>query len=241
MTSRTSLDGCERQRIYLFRHGDVIYVDDEGRRAPNMRDVRLTTEGRAQAKAMAEWMADVPLDKAHCSGLPRTRETAERVLAGRDLPITEDRELEEIRVNLVGPTAALNPINIAYGFSEAHLPGARFGEGELFAEFAARVTGALERVLAEEGWHSLALFAHGGTNRIILNWALDRGLQDLGAFEQDMLCLNVIDLDRDPDTRAIRRRIIRAVNVTTYDTTKKDKTLTTLESVAIRAASKRKD
>lgn len=241
MTRRTSFDGCERQRIYLFRHGDVVYVDEDGNRAPDMREVRLTEEGRAQAAEMAQLMADVPLDKALCSGLARTRETAERVLQDRGLAIAEDRELEEIRVDLSGAKATRDPLNIAYGFSEAHLPGARFGEGELFADFAARVTGALERVLAEEGWQTLALFAHGGTNRIILNWALERGLRDLAVFEQDMLCLNVLDIDRDPETRAIRRRIIRAVNVTTYDTTKTNRTLTTLESVAARAARIPKD
>ena len=61
-----SLDGLQRKRIYLFRHGDVSYfgsgkVTDD----PNMVD--LTELGREQAKMIDENTKDINFDRILCS------------------------------------------------------------------------------------------------------------------------------------------------------------------------------
>ena len=61
-----SLDGLQRKRIYLFRHGDVSYfgsgkVPDD----PNMVD--LTELGREQAKMIHENTKDINFDRILCS------------------------------------------------------------------------------------------------------------------------------------------------------------------------------
>ncbi len=82
-----ALDGTSgRHRVFLMRHGEVSYFDQDGRPV-NPKHVALTERGREQSKAAAAALADVAFDRAVCSGLPRARQTAEIVLAGRDLAI----------------------------------------------------------------------------------------------------------------------------------------------------------
>ena len=93
---RLSFDGAERRRIYLFRHGAVDYVDDDGNVVADPDAVPLNQRGQAEADAMREMFADVAIDTALCSGLRRTRETGERVLAGRDVTLGINAGFEEI-------------------------------------------------------------------------------------------------------------------------------------------------
>jgi broad specificity phosphatase PhoE len=72
---RTAMDGAIRRRIYLFRHGSVDYIDANGKIVPDTDIVVLNETGREQARLMCDLFAEVHIDKAQCSGLPRTRET----------------------------------------------------------------------------------------------------------------------------------------------------------------------
>lgn len=242
---RTAFDGAHRRRVYLFRHGDVSYVTADGSIVTDPRAVHLTEQGRGEADAMNAMMADVPVDRAVCSGLPRTIQTAERILRGRELEIEHVPPLEEMRSQQAQAAfekgADVDPVplpddlaEVAYAFRHAHEPGMRYRGGEPFADFEGRVVPAFEKLLAEPGWENMVLVAHGGVNRIILSWALETGLRTFGHFEQDTCCLNVIDVDQDPDDLSIRRRLVRAVNITAYDPAKRDRNLTTLEGLADR-------
>src|SRR6185312_9893678 len=92
-----------RRRLYLMRHGAVDYVDAEGRLvAPD--DVPLTPEGRAQVIAARELLSEIALDRVITSGLPRTLETAELVVPGRELEAWPDlREITGARVSSIPP------------------------------------------------------------------------------------------------------------------------------------------
>src|SRR5947209_2952598 len=71
-----------RRRVYLLRHGEVSYFDAQGR--PVRPDtVPLDEMGRQQAEAAARALAQVPLDRAISSDLPRSIETANIIVAGR--------------------------------------------------------------------------------------------------------------------------------------------------------------
>jgi broad specificity phosphatase PhoE len=71
-----------RRRLFLMRHGSVTYFDASGRPYPP-ETVPLNDEGRAQADAAGHAFAaaGVRFDRVIVSGLPRTVETAARVLA----------------------------------------------------------------------------------------------------------------------------------------------------------------
>jgi broad specificity phosphatase PhoE len=218
----SAVPGAGRRRIYLMRHAEVSYFTPAGEPV-DPRHVVLTERGRAQVAGMAEALAV-------SSGVPRARETAAAILGGRGIAIEDEpgfREMKAGRLRDVAPErrhAALVRV-----FETAAVAGAAFAGGETFAAFEARVLAAFERTLRGPEWRRLLLVAHDGVNRIILAWAAQAGLGALAAFEQDMGCLNLIDLDMAGD--AVERRIIRLMNYTPYDAVKSNLFLTSMEHV----------
>ena len=89
-----------RRRLYLMRHGSVDYFTPDGTPLPP-HTVPLNEAGRAQADAAGAVFAaaGVRFDRVLVSGLARTVETAQRVLAAasQDAAIARDARLEEIR------------------------------------------------------------------------------------------------------------------------------------------------
>lgn len=213
-----------------MRHGEVSYFDADGRAVdPDL--VELTETGRAQAQAMAALLADIPFDRAAWTGLVRTRQTAELVLAGRDGPPLEALPaFREIRPGVLrGLSRDRIEAEYAYGLERAAEPEARFAGGDLYAEFAERVTRAFEALLLEPGWTRMLLVAHDAVNRTLLAWTANAGLAGIAAFEQDPGCLNIIDADV-LDGRIVRK-IIKALNLTPANYVKRGNYLTSLEQV----------
>ena len=229
---RMSLDGAERRRVYLFRHGAVDYFDAAGRLVPDPDVVSLNRKGREQGDAMRELFANVVVDRAICSGLLRTRETAERVLSGRDISIEADPGLEEIRPakNYRPGEDAFN--DIAFSHWRAGDSDSRFLGGELYADFYERITAALERIIDDDDWHNLAIFAHGGTNAAILGSVTGLGLAAFGVIDQATCCLNVIDMDFDRDNHSVLRKVVRGMNITADDPTKRRRNAGDMEAMA---------
>lgn len=223
-----------RRRVYLMRHGHVDYFE------PSINDPRsaaLTDEGREQAKACGDALRRVRFDLAVSSGLPRSRETAEIVLAGADhTPVLLDAPgLEEIKSGWIkAATREELAARLAYSFDDAAADGARFmPDGETFAGAQARVVSAFEGLVLERDWRTALIVAHEGVNRLLLGWACRAGLSAIGALEQDLCCINIIDVDVTPaaqgDGAQIERAILKAVNLTPYDYLKSGLPRTSLE------------
>ncbi len=227
------MTGTGRRRVYLMRHGHVDYF------APGVTDPRavtLTPTGRAQAAAARDALAGVSFDIAVHSGLPRAIETAAIVLEGRERPRAMAEEgLEELKSGwLVADSREELAARLAFCFDAAGADGARFlPDGESFVEAQKRITSAMERLIRETLWKTALIVAHEGVNRIILGWATGGGLRTIGAFEQDLGCINVIDLDVIAGdltgNLVIERAILKSVNLTPYDFVKAGLQRTSLE------------
>lgn len=226
--------GTGRRRIYLMRHGHVDYFDP-GITDPRM--VPLTDEGRAQAAAAGEALKHAKFDIAVYSGLPRTRSTAEIVLAANDQPpsLSAHAGLEEVKSGWVKATSREElAARLAYSFDGADAPGASFlPEGETFAAAQSRIVAALEELVFASIWRSALIVAHEGVNRIALGWACGGGLATIGAFDQDLACINLVDIDVTPKADQsglqIERFSIKALNMTAYDFVKKGLSRSSLE------------
>ncbi|MEQ1868281.1 MAG: histidine phosphatase family protein [Micropepsaceae bacterium] len=227
-------DRTRRRRIHLMRHAEAEYIRPDGTRAPDSRVVPLTAKGRVEAAAMGQVMAEIEFDRAICSGLPRTRETAAIVLGERKLDLGVVPELEEIRGGDPIARAKLSPVDYAYAMFQAGEPGACYAAGELFSDFFARVVPAFNAITNDPTWSTLLLVAHGGVNRAILTDITSASLAAFGAFEQDSACLNIIDVDTCLDTGAVLRRILRGVNITAEDPVTRTRRLMTLEGMTKR-------
>lgn len=220
-----------------MRHAEAAYVREDGSVTDNERQVALTPLGRTQARKQAGLLASVPFDRALCSSLPRTWETATLVLAGREAPRLETvPELEEIRPgHALGPPADPDAwlAEVANPWAAAEAPEARFLGGERFADFDARVRPAFDALVAADDWTHLLLVLHGAVNRSILNHVLNLSWQGRVSIEQDNACINIIDVDRDENGTA-NRYLIRAVNITGYNLNKSGMLLTHMEQTALR-------
>lgn len=218
-----------RRRVYLMRHGEVNYYDTDGQ-LKNADTVTLTETGEEQASAMGCLLADVPFDRALCTGLQRTRQTAQLTLANHDIALEDYAPLREMRAGqMLGHSREQIDAAFVYGLERAAEPGARFIGGDNYAEFYARVTDGFQKLLLQPDWSTMLIVAHDGTNRMLLGWVTGAGLAAVGAFEQDPGCLNVIDVDVI-DGR-IQRRLIKALNLTPTNLTKHGNYLTSLEQV----------
>jgi probable phosphoglycerate mutase len=217
-----------------MRHGHVDYF------APGLTDFRqvsLTPEGRRQATASGEALAKVGFDAVFCSGLPRTRQTAELVMdrnaAASGAALQDIVEFEEIRGgSVVVDTREELAARLAFSFDEATEPEATFlPGGERFADAYARTVTGLDLLIGDFAWNRALLVAHEGINRIILAHFCGAGLAGVAHFEQDLACINVLDLDvvQTDDRLEIVRAIIKAVNLTAYDPVKGELTRTSLE------------
>lgn len=205
--------GANRRRVYLMRHGDVRYYDDKGQRVAEPDKVSLTDLGFEQAKAMGEVFRDVEFDKAVCTGLLRTVQTAECALGGRAEPklevVPELREIKSGGGPMQSRQEALD--NMVYVFERAAEPNVRFAGGELLSGFYERITTAFAELLRQDDWETLLLVAHGGTNRAILSWLSGGGLAHMGRFEQDTACLNIFDFDLEEDGK-MQKNFLRLLN-----------------------------
>lgn len=229
-------DNTHRRRIHLMRHAEAAYIAADGTRAADSRIVPLTERGRAEAAATGALLANLSFDRAICSGLARTLETAKIVLGERKVTLEVVPALEEIHGGDAVARAEISPPDLAYAMFRAGLPDARFAGGENFSHFAKRVLGGFNHIVAAKDWESLLLVCHGGVNRAILTEITGAGLNGFGAFEQDSCCFNIIDVDCCLDSGKVERWILRAVNATADDPTKATRRLLSLEGMAVRLA-----
>jgi probable phosphoglycerate mutase len=218
-----------RRRIYLMRHGEVVYFDADGRPL-DPRHVPLTSTGQRQARAAADFLAEVEFDHALCSGLRRTLETAQIVLGPHAVPLHEDHRLKEVKAGrLKDIPPADRERTIAYAYDDASAPGAGFIGGERWVEFEQRVLAAWAALLAGPPWRNLLLVAHDAVNRVLLSHIAGAGLAGLKAFEQDPACVNIIEADII-DGRA-ERAWLRAVNLCPGDPARLGGHLTVMEKI----------
>jgi probable phosphoglycerate mutase len=227
-----------RRRIYLMRHGHVDYFSPAA--AQDARAVVLTAQGRMEAGAAGRAFCGVQFDRAICSGLPRTRETAEIVLScALNPPALEIApDFEEIHAGRAPRASRAELVaTLAFQFACAGDDGATlYDGGEAFARAQARAIAALQRLLGAPHWKQILIVAHEGINRILLSWVAGAGLRATHAFEQDTGCINMIDFDMVPGEDdspgpEIARALIKAVNLTPYNYIKHGMNLTSVEAI----------
>jgi probable phosphoglycerate mutase len=223
-----------------MRHGHVDYLAPEVVRSRATHAVPLTGQGRLEAEAAGRAFAHVALDRAVCSGLPRTRETAELVLSQIANP--PSLEIEPALVEIRGGRSSVKSrqeliATMSFYFEKSSEPGATMMEGgEAFAAAQARSVDAVRALLRAPDWKQILVVAHEGINRLILSWASRAGLAATGAFEQDTGCINVLDFDMVPAEHGsqgpeIARVLAKAVNLTPYNYLKHGMNLSSLEAI----------
>jgi len=217
-----------RRRIFLMRHGSVTYFDEAGR--PHLPEsVPLNADGRAQADAAGHAFAaaGVQFDRVIVSGLPRTVETAARVLAVTGQAIQPEvwPALEEIRGGRLS-SIPLDELKRAFtgAFEGLVPPEQRFLGGESVGELMDRVHPAIAGLRADPDWDTVLLVLHGGVNCAILSLALTGQRLFLGGLAQAPGCINALDVGVEE-----RDWVVRCVNHSPPDPLQPGARATTME------------
>ncbi|HPE47228.1 MAG TPA: histidine phosphatase family protein [Hyphomonas sp.] len=234
-----------RRRIYLMRHGFVDYTSPHVRAARDPSVATLTEQGEAEARAAGVALSEVHFDIALCSGLARTRQTAEIVLAEHPdaPPLEEERRFEEVRSGryIDFHSAEHLAATMTFLFEQAGEPDTEFlPGGERFADAMVRILDGLNDLLRRPGWASALVVAHEVVNRMLLASVVGAPLGASAGFEQDTGCINIIDFDLVPDESGertkIERGMIKAVNLTPANYLKNGMNLRSLEAIFTRPA-----
>ncbi|HEY7576896.1 MAG TPA: histidine phosphatase family protein [Acetobacteraceae bacterium] len=207
----------QRRRIVLMRHGDVSYFDAQGQPVSDSDKVSLNDKGRAEADATGTYLKSigfVKFDRVISSTLPRTVETAERVMGvlGQAGEPTEVEALREIRIGSSQeirdlPTSEL-PQSIL-GMMQPRVSGEqRLLRGESVEALQRRVFPALDALLDDKGWQTALWVLHGGVNQAILSHALTGDASYYGRFDLGPGCFSIMDVGAN-----FHDAVIKAVNV----------------------------
>lgn len=152
--------------VYLARHAESDWNAEN--RFQGHSDRPLTEVGRAQARALADELAETLLDAVYASPLRRALETAEIVATRKGLPIVTLPDLREVDV---GGWAGLSREEVEARFPNAFHRWVGGGEGwedgESYADMAARVIAEVRRIAARHPNGSVLVVSHGGPIRAV--------------------------------------------------------------------------
>jgi broad specificity phosphatase PhoE len=180
--------------VCLVRHGSVVGA--ETRRFIGHLDVPLSPLGIAQVDALSRRLSRVAFDAIYCSDLDRTRHSAEILAAPHALTPVRDAALREFAMGeWDGLTAEQIRARDALAFAAwmADVGRFQFPGGEGLPDLVARAIPAFERLTARHPGGTIAVVAHGGSNRAILCHALGLGPERLLALGQDYAALSVLE------------------------------------------------
>ncbi len=224
------MNAATRRRVYLMRHGSVTYFDGSGK--PHLPEqVPLNEHGRLQADSAGRAFAEdgIHFDRVIASGLPRTIETARRVLAvtGQKIDLElwpEWQELKGGRLSLIQDSEVQEAFLGAFeGVVPEHK---KFLGGETVGELMNRVYPGLDRLRADVTWQTVLLVLHGGVNRAILSYALTGQRLFLGNLAQSAGCINALDVGPEPTDW-----VVRIVNHSPPSPLQRDARGTTMEAL----------
>jgi broad specificity phosphatase PhoE len=138
--------------------------------------VPLTEEGRAEAARLGHQLAHLPLELCVYTRFTRTRDTAQEILAGRDVPMLEEPLLDDVDIGeLEGETIAQYR-----AWKAEHTRSDPFPGGESLDEAARRYALALRRLVGR-GEQTVLVVCHEIPIRYALN--ATAGSNDLDAPE----------------------------------------------------------
>jgi probable phosphoglycerate mutase len=157
--------------LLLARHGESDW--NRARRWQGFADRPLTERGQAQARELAERLADIALDAVFSSDLERARETAAAVAQVQELEVGTTPELREVNVgSWEGLTRDEAEKRCPKGFRRWVAGGTGWDDGETYAEMGRRVLAAVERIAREYDGGRVLIVSHGGPIRAIHGAAL---------------------------------------------------------------------
>lgn len=145
--------------MLLIRHGMTDWVGN--RLAGWTPGVHLNEEGRSQAAALAQRLAEVPLAALYSSPLERALETAQPVAQAHNLTVQVRDGLGELRCgNWTGRTLKELQDEDLWSVVQIYPGGARFPGGESLREAQARMVAELDAIRDAHAGQIVVVVSH---------------------------------------------------------------------------------
>jgi len=150
-------------------------------------DPDLTPKGVSQSLALLEQLKDQPISAIYTSTLQRSIRTAQPIAAFLNLPIQQQRELDEIAFGI------MEGIQVASLSEELRGEWERFKENrftyrilgaENFTDVAARLKPFKEKVLRDHAGQEILVIGHMIVNRFLIGMLLEYPLEEIQRTEQ---------------------------------------------------------
>ena len=159
-------------------------------------DVPLSERGERQCLAQARALAPAPMRAVYSSDLVRARRSAEIIAAPHALtprPVPALREMAMGRWD--GLTAEEIRLREPVAFADwmSGIGDFRFPEGESVPDLAERAWPAFEAIVTAHAGETVAVVAHGGTNRALLCRILGLPLGRILALGQDYGAVTLLE------------------------------------------------
>jgi broad specificity phosphatase PhoE len=184
------------QLYVIARHGESTLNFENRVNGDPAVPVHLTDKGREESRLLGQQIAHIPIELCLHTRFPRTRETAEIALAGRDIPFEEDAGLDDIYLGeLEGKT-----LDEYRAWKREHTRHDRFPGGESLDEAARRYATAFEQLLERPESPILVV-----THEIPLRYAINAadGSGDLDGPAHQLANATPYFFDDDALSRAI--------------------------------------
>ena len=156
-------------QIVLVRHAVNDFVKT-GKLAGWTPEVHLNEEGVAQAEALGNRLADVPIDRLYASPLERTMETADAIRRHHpDLEIRQHPGIGEVRYGeWEGQAIASLQTRKMWHVIQEYPSRASFPNGETMREVQARAVNAIEELAARHPRELVVVVSHADLIKMIL-------------------------------------------------------------------------
>ena len=146
-------------KTLIIRHGETDW--NRAHKLQGTKDIPLNEVGLAQAETAYEALKDKEIDVAFCSPLIRTKQTAEVILRGRDVPIIYDERIVERRFGVAEGTS-ISDID----FENSWLPGRQpiYDGMETFEQLYDRIADFFDDVYKKYPDKTVLVITHGGVS-----------------------------------------------------------------------------
>ena len=131
-------------RLFVIaRHAESTLNAERRVNGDPTRPVGLTDRGRLEASELGVQVAGIPIDVCVHTRFPRTRETAELMLAGREVPFVVEPLLDDIKIGELDG----EPLETYRAWKHGHSRSVPFPGGESLDDAALRFADGFEAVL----------------------------------------------------------------------------------------------
>jgi probable phosphoglycerate mutase len=184
-------------RVYLVRHGTTDWNKEEIFRG--RVDCKLNETGQTEARALAEYFKDIPVEFIYSSPLSRATETAQVIAAAKGLPVLSDPAFMDMDF---GAWQGMPLREVKEKYPELYRlwreqpqattpPG-----GENLAQVRARAWEGLRRVVQENPEKALLIISHRVVTKVLICAVLGLDDSHFWQIQQDTTAVNCFQYNR---------------------------------------------